>query len=163
MRKVIYPGSFDPVTFGHIDVAKRAVSIFGNLTLAIVLNPEKRGLFTLQERVDMLKQATKGIKGISIDTFDGLLVNFVRQNKANVIVRGLRAISDFEYEFQMALTNRKLDERIETVFLMSSEQYSYLSSRAIKEIATLGGDVARFVPPCVAALLRRKLSAANRS
>lgn len=158
MSKVIYPGSFDPVTFGHIDVVKRALKVFGGLTLAIVKNPEKKGLFTLDERVDMLKHVTRGTKGIRIDTFDGLLVDYVRKKGANVIVRGLRAISDFEYEFQMALTNRKLDDHIETMFLMSSEQYSYLSSRAIKEIAALGGDVRHFVPAYVAAQLKKKLA-----
>jgi len=158
MSKAIYPGSFDPVTFGHIDVVHRAVKVFGGLTLAIVKNPEKKGLFTLDERVDMLRDATKGTRGIRIDTFDGLLVDYVKKRGANVIVRGLRAISDFEYEFQMALTNRKLNEDIETMFLMSSDQYSYLSSRAIKEISALGGDVRQFVPAYVAAQLKKKVA-----
>ncbi|MDP8262584.1 MAG: pantetheine-phosphate adenylyltransferase [Candidatus Ancaeobacter aquaticus] len=157
MKKALYPGSFDPVTHGHVDVIRRAVKIFDGLILAVANNPTKKPLFSLDERVEMIKSVTSNIEGIEIDTFDGLLVDFVAHKKASVVVRGLRSMSDFEYEFQMALTNRKLSEEIETIFLMSGEQYSYMSSRAIKEIAELGGDVSKFVPAEVAEKLLAKI------
>ncbi|MCX6357060.1 MAG: pantetheine-phosphate adenylyltransferase [Candidatus Aureabacteria bacterium] len=150
----IYPGSFDPVTYGHIDVIERALRIFGRLVVAVAHNLEKTPIFTVEERLKILRAVTREIPGVEVDGFEGLLVDYARRRGANVIVRGLRALSDFEYEFQMALTNRKIAGDIETVFLMPSEQYSYLSSRIIKEISALGGDVSAFVPDIVARMLK---------
>jgi len=152
----LYPGSFDPLTYGHIDVIERALGIFGRLLVAVAHNLEKQPWFTIEERLDMLRNATAGMNGIEVDSFDGLLVDYAKRRNATVIVRGLRALSDFEYEFQMALTNRKICNDVETVFLMPSEQYSCLSSRMIKEIARLGGDVRPFVPEFVADMLRER-------
>jgi pantetheine-phosphate adenylyltransferase len=157
MALAIYPGSFDPITYGHIDVIKRARRIFARLIVAVAHNVEKDALFSIEERMGLLKKTLKGIPGVEVDSFQGLLVDYARRRKARVIIRGLRALSDFEYEFQMALTNRKIRDDIETVFLMPSEQYSYLSSRMIKEIVALGGDVAAFVPEAVASALRRRV------
>ena len=150
----IYPGSFDPVTYGHIDVIRRALTIFDRLIVAVAYNLEKNPRFTVEERLDMLRKIAAEIPGVEIDSFKGLLVEYARCRGSSVIVRGLRALSDFEYEFQMALTNRKICDDIETVFLMPSEQYSYLSSRMIKEIAALGGDVSVFVPEVVAEMFK---------
>jgi len=152
----IYPGSFDPLTYGHIDVIERALRIFGRLIVAVAHNPEKQPWFSPEERFQMLRKATEGMPGVEVDSFRGLLVDYARRRSATVIVRGLRALSDFDYEFQMALTNRKICSDIETVFLMPSEQYSYLSSRMIKEIVALGGEVGAFVPEFVAAMLRER-------
>ena len=157
MNLAVYPGSFDPVTYGHIDVVKRASKIFDRLIVAVAHNFEKNPLFSVDERIEILKKDLKEIPTIEIDSFQGLLVDYARRRGARIIIRGLRALSDFEYEFQMALTNRKICDDVETVFLMPSEQYSYLSSRMIKEIAALGGDVEAFVPDHVAAMLRKKL------
>jgi pantetheine-phosphate adenylyltransferase len=157
MALAIYPGSFDPITFGHIDVIRRARRIFARLIVAVAHNIEKDALFSIEERIGLLKKTLKGIPGVEVDSFQGLLVDYARRRKARVIIRGLRALSDFEYEFQMALTNRKIRDDIETVFLMPSEQYSYLSSRMIKEIVALGGDVAAFVPEAVASALRKRV------
>jgi pantetheine-phosphate adenylyltransferase len=154
MALAIYPGSFDPVTYGHIDVMERALRIFGRLIVAVAGNLEKEPMFTVDERIRMLRTIAERIPGIEIDSFNGLLVDYARRRGATIIVRGLRALSDFEFEFQMALTNRKICNDIETVFLMPSEQYSYLSSRMIKEIAALGGDVTAFVPEVVAGMLK---------
>jgi len=155
--KAVYPGTFDPVTYGHIDLIKRAVKIFDTVIIAVARNADKCPLFTAQERVGLLKEATKGIKGVVIEDFDGLVVNYVRQKGASVMIRGLRMISDFEYEFQMALTNRKLAPDIETIFMMPSESYSYLSSKLIKEAFALGADVKAFVPNFVQKALAKKL------
>ncbi len=157
MTLAIYPGSFDPVTYGHVDVIKRATKIFDNLVVAVAHNLEKNPLFSVEERLEMFKATLKDIRGVELDSFKGLLVDYAQRRKARVIIRGLRALSDFEYEFQMALTNRKICDHVETLFLMPSEQYSYLSSRMIKEIATLGGDVAPFVPDVVISMLRKKI------
>jgi pantetheine-phosphate adenylyltransferase len=157
MALAIYPGSFDPITYGHIDVIRRARRIFARLIVAVAHNIEKDALFSIEERIGLLKKTLKGIPGVEVDSFQGLLVDYARRRKARVIIRGLRALSDFEYEFQMALTNRKIRDDIETVFLMPSEQYSYLSSRMIKEIVALGGDVAAFVPEAVASALRKRV------
>ena len=151
----IYPGSFDPITYGHIDVMERALRIFGRLVVAVAHNREKNPLFTVDERLEMLRTVAKEIPGVEVDSFETLLVDYAKRRGARVIIRGLRALSDFEYEFQMALTNRKICNEIETVFLMPSEQYSYLSSRMIKEIAALGGDVRDFVPEGVAEMLKK--------
>jgi pantetheine-phosphate adenylyltransferase len=156
MVLAIYPGSFDPVTYGHIDVMERALSLFGRLIVAVAINSEKHPLFSVEERLDMLKSIAGGMPGVEVDTFSGLLVDYARKRGARIIIRGLRALSDFEYEFQMALTNRKICSDIETVFLMPSEQYSYLSSRMIKEIVALGGDVAAFVPDVVVTMLKTR-------
>ena len=157
MPIAIYPGSFDPVTFGHIDVLERAVKIFSKVIVAVAKNPEKSPLFTLKERVGMIQEIAKGNPKVQVDAFDGLLVEYAKTKGALVVLRGLRALSDFEYEFQMALTNRKLDDQLETIFMMPSESYSYISSRMIKEIARLGGNVRHFVPESVAKRLLHRL------
>ncbi|MCX6340393.1 MAG: pantetheine-phosphate adenylyltransferase [Candidatus Aureabacteria bacterium] len=155
MTLAIYPGSFDPVSYGHVDVMERALKVFGRLIVAVAINSEKHPLFSVDERLEMLRTIAVGMKGVEVDSFSGLLVDYAKKRGAKIIIRGLRALSDFEYEFQMALTNRKICSDIETVFLMPSEQYSYLSSRMIKEIAGLGGDVTAFVPDIVTAILRK--------
>ena len=157
-KKAIYPGSFDPVTFGHIDLIKRATQIFDEVIVGVANNLGKQPLFTTDERLALLKEATKDIKGITVESFDGLVTEYAESKGTNVLVRGLRMISDFEYELQMALTNRHLKETIETVFLMPSEGYSYLSSTLIKEAASLGADISSFVPEEVAVQLKAKLA-----
>jgi len=157
MPKVaVYPGSFDPPTNGHLDVLRRAARLAGTLYVAVAANTTKQPLFTVKERVDLLKQITDDVPNVKVDSFDGLLVDYAQQVGASAIFRGLRAVSDFEYEFQMALTNRQLNKEVETLFLMPSEEYSYLSSQMIKEVGRLGGDLTPFVPPEVAELMRRK-------
>jgi pantetheine-phosphate adenylyltransferase len=155
----VYPGTFDPVTYGHIDIAKRASRIFDKVIVAVAHNESKSPLFSVKERVSMLEDSLKGLKNVTVDDFEGLVIDYVRAAGANVMVRGLRMISDFEYEFQMALTNRKLSAQIETVFMMPSESYSYISSKLIKEAASLGADVRCFIPEKVQALLKKKLNA----
>jgi len=157
MRRAIYPGSFDPVTNGHLDVIERARKLFDEVIVAVANNEEKQPLFTLDERLAFLQQTVGRIDSIRIAHFDGLLVDFARHQGAVAVVRGLRAVSDFEFEFQMALMNRKLQGAVETIFLMPKEEYTYLSSRIIKEIAQLGGDVSSFVPGIVATALSGKL------
>lgn len=154
----IYPGSFDPVTYGHLDVIKRATRIFDEVIVAVANNTQKKPLFTIEERIQMLKEAAKDIKGIRIEAFDGLVIEFARKNKINVLIRGLRMISDFELELQMALTNRRLAENIETIFLMPSEGYSFLSSTLLKEAASLGADISSFVPDFVGRKLKERLA-----
>jgi len=156
-QKAIYPGSFDPVTYGHIDLIKRAAEIFPELTIAVAHNPHKKPLFSVKERVEMLKKATVDLKGIEITDFDGLVVDYALRKKAKVIIRGLRMISDFEYEFQMALTNRKLNSDVETIFLMPQEAYCYISSKLLKEAASLGANLSSFVPGFVEKALKDKL------
>ncbi len=159
MSKIaIYPGSFDPVTFGHIDLIKRATQIFDEVIIGVANNLAKQPLFSTDERFELLTEATKGIEGITVEVFDGLVTDFAEKRGANVLVRGLRMISDFEYELQMALTNRRIKETIETVFLMPSEGNSFLSSTLIKEAASLGADVSSFVPQAVAERLKEKLN-----
>ncbi|MEW6534033.1 MAG: pantetheine-phosphate adenylyltransferase [Candidatus Auribacterota bacterium] len=153
----VYPGSFDPVTFGHIDIIERASRLYPNLIVAVLGNSAKKSCFSLEERTDMLRAVLGNKKGIEVDSFDGLLVTYMRNKRANILVRGLRAISDFEYEFQMALFNKSLDDNIETVFLMSRAEYSYVSSRLIKEIAVHGGDISSFVPHIVVEKVHEKL------
>jgi pantetheine-phosphate adenylyltransferase len=153
----IYPGTFDPVTYGHIDLIKRAQEIFPKVIVAVAYNPHKKPLFSVEERVVMLKKATKDLKGIEVLKFDGLVVEYARKLKAKVLIRGLRMISDFEYEFQMALTNRKLSEDVETIFMMPSESYSYLSSKLIKEAASLGANLKGFVPGFVEKAIKLKM------
>ena len=153
----VYPGTFDPVTNGHIDLIRRALRLFPRVVVGVAVNPEKGALFTVEERVQMLVQATRRWRGVKVEPFDGLAVAFAREHKTRVILRGLRMLSDFEYEFQMALTNRGLDPGVETVFLMPSAEFSYVSSRLIKEAAALGADVAGLVPDFVARRLKEKL------
>ena len=153
----IYPGSFDPVTNGHLDLIDRGTKIFDHLIVAVLRNPEKDPLFSLPERVEMLREVTRPWANVEVDVFDGLLVDYVRRRKATVILRGIRAISDYEYELQMALMNRKLEPQIETVFMMPAEAYSYLSSRLVREIALLGGSIQGLVPPVVEQRLRTKV------
>jgi len=160
-KRAIYPGSFDPVTYGHIDLIKRALEIFPELIVAVAHNPQKKPLFSVKERIGMLKRATSDIKGVMVDDFNGLVVDYGHKKKINVIIRGLRMLSDFEYEFQMALTNRKLSPDIETIFLMPQESYSYLSSKLLKEAASLGADLSAFVPDFVGKALKKKLSEAK--
>ena len=157
VMRAVYPGTFDPVTYGHIDLIKRAVTIFDEVIVAVAHNPGKAPLFRVEERVALLKHATKGLRGVRIDAFDSLVVDYCRRKRARVMIRGLRMLSDFEYEFQMALTNRKLCDEVETMFLMPHETYAYVSARLIKEAAALGADLSAFVPPVVAAALTRKL------
>ncbi len=156
-QTALYPGTFDPVTNGHIDLICRAREIFGEVIVAVAHNPYKKPIFSVAERVSMLKKATAGMDGVTITHFDGLVVDFAHKIKAKVLVRGLRMLSDFEYEFQMALTNRKLSSDIETIFLMPHESYSYLSAKLIKEAAGLGADLSSFVPDFVAKALAKKL------
>jgi len=156
MKRAIYPGSFDPVTNGHLDVVDRARKLFDQVIVAVALNDEKQPLFSLEERLDLLKQTVGKIDNVQIAQFDGLLVEFAIEQKASAVIRGLRAVSDFEFEFQMALMNRKLRDSVETIFLMPKEEYTYLSSRLVKEIARLGGDVSKFVPSVVAGALGKK-------
>ena len=158
MRRAIYPGSFDPITNGHLDVISRASRLFDELIVAVAANEQKKtGLFSFAERVGLIEQVCRDTRNVAVVHFDGLLVDFARQRGASAILRGLRAVSDFEFEFQMALMNRKMEPGIETVFLMPREEYTYLSSSLIKEIARLGGTVDAFVPPCVARALEAKL------
>lgn len=155
-RTAIYPGSFDPVTYGHIDIIRRATKIFDKVIVAVADNYVKKNLFSRDERLGMLKEATKDIKGISVESFQGLVIDFAKKNNVNVLIRGLRVISDFEYELQMALTNRRFNEEIETLFLMPSEGYSFLSSTLIKEASSLGADVSSFVPKNVEDKIKEK-------
>jgi pantetheine-phosphate adenylyltransferase len=156
MRTVIYPGSFDPLTNGHLDIIQRAVKLFDHVIVAVAKNDSKNPLFSLVERVELVRVATKSLSNVSADAFDGLLVEYVQSKGGQAVIRGLRAISDFEFEFQLALMNRKLDERIETIFMMPKDTYTFLSSRIIKEIARLGGDVSPFVPSHVREALMSK-------
>ena len=149
MTTAICPGSFDPVTLGHIDIITRASKLFDRVIVAVLVNMEKKPWFTIEERIDLLRKATAGIENVEIAGFDGLLVDFARQNDACAIVKGLRAVSDFEYEFQMALTNRKLAPDMETLFLTTSSENMYLSSSTVKQVGLWGGDIAPFVPDCV--------------
>lgn len=152
----IYPGSFDPITFGHIDLIERATTIFDNVIVAVANNTAKTPMFALEERLDMIRQTTGHIPNLSIESFSGLVVDYARSRNARVLIRGLRMISDFEYEFQMALTNRRLADDIETVFLMPSENFAFVSSTLLKEAASLGADVSSFVPPPVAEKLKNR-------
>lgn len=156
MRRAIYPGSFDPVTNGHLDVIHRAARLFDEVIVAVAVNEAKSGLFSFEERVALIRDVVGAHANIRVTRFEGLLVDFARREKAHAVIRGLRAVSDFEYEFQMALMNRKLEPEIETLFLMPHEEYSYLSSRLVKEIARLGGKVEAFVPDSVRRALKEK-------
>jgi pantetheine-phosphate adenylyltransferase len=157
MRTVIYPGSFDPLTNGHLDLIQRAATLFDQVVVAVAKSESKNPLFPLSERLELVQQAIKGHSNVIADSFDGLLVDYVARRGGKAVIRGLRALSDFEFEFQLALMNRKLNEQVETIFMMPKETYTFLSSRIIKEIATLGGDVSAFVPAQVCAALSAKI------
>ncbi len=156
MSKAIYPGSFDPVTYGHIDIIRRAAKIFDELTVSVLNNKVKTPLFSVDERVKMLQEVCKDIPNVKIDSFSGLLADYASECGTDVIIRGLRAITDFEYELQMAQTNHKIAEHVDTVFLTTSLEYAYLSSTTVKEVASFGKDVTQFVPPCVAEKIYEK-------
>ena len=158
-RIAIYPGSFDPITNGHLDVIERAAKMFDKVIVAVARNAEKHPLFTAEERVALARTACRRLRNVSVDGFAGLLVEYARRQKARVVVRGLRAVSDFEFEFQLALMNRKLEPEVETIFLMPKDEYTFISSRLVKEIAALGGDVSDFVPVAVQRSLKQKLAA----
>ena len=155
-RIALYPGSFDPLTNGHVDIILRSAHLFERICVAVLVNAEKQPLFTPDERIAIIKDVFKEYPNIEVETFDGLLVDYARRKRASAIVRGLRAVSDFEYEFQMALMNRHLEPTLETVFMMPAEQYTYLSSRLIKEVFGLGGEVRGLVPAAVETWMRRK-------
>lgn len=157
-NRVIYPGSFDPITRGHIDIITRAQNLFAEIIVAVFNNPRKDPLFSMEEREDLLQQATAGLEGVRVDSFSGLTVDYVRDQEAAAILRGLRAVSDFEGEFQMSAMNKELNSEVETVFLMTSTRYAFLSSSVIKEVAQFGGDVSELVPPCVESALKKKFN-----
>ena len=156
MSTAVYPGSFDPITNGHIDVIKRGARVFDKVIVAVADNPAKQALFTKEERVEMIRDCSKPYRNVDVDSFDGLVVDYVHRKKAGVILRGIRTISDFEYEYQMALTNRTFAGDIETVFVMTHEEYSFVSSRLIKEAVSMGGDVSSFVPKDVEKRLKAR-------
>ncbi len=158
MKTAIYPGSFDPIHNGHLDVIERASKLWDRVIVAVAVNHEKQGLFSMEERVGLIEKASGHLSGVEVTAFEGLLVDYVTEVKANAVLRGLRAVSDFEYEFQMALMNRSLDESLETVFLMPSQENIYLSSRIVKEVATFGGDITKFVPDVVKDAVAEKLN-----
>lgn len=155
-NRALYPGSFDPVTYGHLDLIERARQLFDEVYVAVAVNHEKNPLFTIEERLDFLKRAVGKKRGIFVEAFEGLIVDHARARHINIMIRGLRATSDFDYEFQMAMTNRRLAQSVDTVFLMPSEKYFYLSSRLIKEISKWGGDVSHFVPPFINRALKER-------
>jgi pantetheine-phosphate adenylyltransferase len=161
MLRALYPGSFDPITNGHLDVLARAARLFEEVIVAVAQNDAKQALFTSEERVNLLIESTAHLSNVKVTSFEGLLVDFARAQKAKAVIRGLRAVSDFEFEFQMALMNRSLEPELEALFLMPCEEYSYISSRMVKEVARLGGAVGRFVPPCVERALQDRFSNAK--
>ena len=157
MKTAIYPGTFDPITTGHLDILERALKLFDKVIITIARNSAKNPVFSEQERLGMIRESVRHLKGVEVDSFDGLLVDYARKKKATAVVRGLRAISDFEFEFQMALMNRKLNEDIVTVFLMPNEKYTYLNSSIVREITRHRGDIREFVPAHVLRILEEKL------
>ena len=157
MKIAICPGSFDPVTLGHMDIIMRARKVFDKVVVAVLINPEKHTSFTVEERIDLLRRATSGLDNVEIDGFRGLLADYARMRGATAIVKGLRAVSDFEYEFQMALTNKKLNPDLETIFLTTVSEHMFLSSSIVKQIASFGGDISNFVPPCILRDIQERL------
>ncbi len=161
--KAVYPGTFDPITNGHLDLITRSLSVFDSIIIAVAVNPAKKPLFPVKERVDLVRKATGAYSGrVKVEAFDNLLVDFCMSCGVHTVVRGLRAVSDFEYELQLSQMNRKINKKVETVFMMPSEEYTFISSKIIKEVAGLGGDITALVPPAVAGALRRKLNAKGR-
>lgn len=158
MRTAVYPGSFDPITNGHLDVIERAAKLFDKVIVAVAVNEAKTPLFSMKERIRLVQESVKNLANVQVDTFTGLLIDYVEAHGGEAVIRGLRAVSDFEFEFQLALMNRKLNGRIETIFMMPKETYTFLSSRMVKEIARLGGDIRGFVPPHVAKALAAKFT-----
>ncbi len=156
MRTAVYPGSFDPITNGHLDIVERSAEMFDNLVIAVFINPNKKPLFTVEERVDLIREVTRHLPNVQVDSFEGLLSDYARQRSAKVIIRGLRAVSDFEYEFQMALMNKKLNPNVETIFMSSSSKNIYISSTIIKEVSSLGGSISGLVPRVVENRLMEK-------
>jgi pantetheine-phosphate adenylyltransferase len=163
MVNAIYPGSFDPITSGHLDILERAAKIFDTITIAVIENPEKNTLFTVKERVELIRKSIRHLRHIKIGSFHGLLVDYARKEKATVLIRGLRAVSDFDYEFQMALTNRRMAPKLETIFLMTDYKYSYLSSSFVKHIAKLDGKITGLVPVVVEKELKEKFKKMSKS
>ncbi len=163
-KTVIYPGTFDPITYGHLDIIERAAYVFDKVIVSIINKPSKSNfLFSVEERLNMVKQAVECFDNVEIDIFEGLLVEYAQNKNVNLVVRGLRAITDFEYEFQMALTNKKIAHNVETIFMMTNEKFSYLSSSVVKEIAGYGGNISEFVPDFIVEKLKQKLSATYKS
>ena len=158
MKKIIYPGTFDPITNGHVDITERAASLFDHVIIAVANNPKKKSLFTVKERIDQVKDSVKYLNNVSVSSTDVLIVNFAKENEVIALIRGLRSISDFEYEFQMALMNRSLASEISTIFMMPDEKYMHLNSTVVKEIAALEGDISAYVPAIVEARLKSKLN-----
>jgi pantetheine-phosphate adenylyltransferase len=163
MRKAIYPGTFDPVTNGHLDIVERAAGLFDQVVIAVAKDNYKNNLFNTEERIRLLESVTKHLENVSIAAFDGLLMDFANSQGANVVVRGLRALSDFEFEFQLSLMNKKLNEKVETVFFMTASEYSFISSSIIKQVACLGGSVCGLVPPVVSQALAKKYNQKQKS
>jgi len=157
MKIAVYPGSFDPITNGHLDIIERAINIFDELIVAVAIDPNKSTLFSAQERVEMIKEVTKNLEKVRVQSFSDLLIDFMKRNNANIIIRGMRAISDFEHESQLALMNKKLAPEIETIFMVTCSKYSYLNSSIVKEIASLSGCISQLVPEIVEENLRKKL------
>jgi pantetheine-phosphate adenylyltransferase len=157
MRTAVYPGSFDPITNGHLDVIQRAARLFDRVIVAVAINESKTPMFTMAQRKDLTTRAVSHINNVEVDTFTGLLVDYVASKRGEAVIRGLRAVSDFEFEFQLALMNRKLNEKVETIFMMPKESYTFISSRMIKEVARLGGDISSFVPGHVGQALQEKV------
>jgi len=158
MRIAIYPGTFDPITNGHLDIIRRAVNLFDKIVVVVSNNPHKNPLFTLEERIELVRKTVTALEKVEVDVFDGLLVHYAKQKRATALIRGLRAVSDFEYEFQMALMNRKQMPELETVYLMPSEEFTYINSTIVKEVARLGGKIDCFLPPVVAECLKEKVN-----
>jgi len=158
MRIAVYPGSFDPITNGHLDIIKRASRVFDEVIVGVLVNPDKRGLFEIDERVRLIQQVTKMYDNVKVESFSGLLVNFMKEKNARVIIKGLRAVSDFEYEFQMSLMNKKLDPNIETLFMMTNAKYSYLSSSSVKQVANFGGCIKGLVPDDIIPNIMEKIN-----